>query len=119
MNLQEPDLEFEYLCGCLGEDIDFEEYPDPHLAAVLIKMFLREMPEPLLTLSAYSQVMALRGTYRASYIIDRQRNRGIYHPQNLEGRRLYRPERSEGDTSGQGVRRAVVPEISVCICFRT
>ena len=32
-------------------------------------------------------------------IIDRQRNRGIYCPQNLEGFGLYCPERSEGGTS--------------------
>ena len=52
------------VCCISGEDIDFTDSADPHLSAVLIKMFLRELPEPLLTFSAYSQVMGLRGTQR-------------------------------------------------------
>jgi len=42
-----------------GEEIEFEAHSDIHLAAVLVKTFLRELPEPLLTFSAYNQVMQL------------------------------------------------------------
>lgn len=41
-----------------GERVDLFESADPHMAAVLIKMFLRELPEPLLTFRAYSKVMS-------------------------------------------------------------
>ena len=34
---------------------------DPHLVAVLLKMFLRELPEPLLTYNAYGTVTQIRG----------------------------------------------------------
>ncbi len=47
--------------------------------------------------------MSVNGVHNLvrGYIIDRQRNQGIYRPQNFEGRGLYHPERSgEGDTSG-------------------
>ena len=45
----------------LGEKVEFREYSDVHLAAVLIKLFLRELPEPLLTFKAYDTITELRG----------------------------------------------------------
>jgi len=41
--------------------MDFEEYGDPHLAAVVMKLFLRELPEPVMTFDAYSRIIELRG----------------------------------------------------------
>ena len=49
----------------LGEDVDLLEYDDPHIPAVLIKMFLRELPEPLLTFEAYDRVVGIRGKVNA------------------------------------------------------
>jgi Rho GTPase-activating protein 1 len=43
-----------------GLPVDFLEYNDPHLAATTIKMFLRELPEPLLTFPLHSQISILR-----------------------------------------------------------
>ncbi|XP_041053901.1 rho GTPase-activating protein 1 [Carcharodon carcharias] len=40
-----------------GVPVDFETYNDVHLAAVMLKTFLRELPEPLLTYSLYNQVV--------------------------------------------------------------
>ena len=45
----------------LGDKVEFREYSDVHLAAVLIKLFLRELPEPLLTFEAYDTITELRG----------------------------------------------------------
>lgn len=36
--------------------MDFAAYADVHLPAVILKTFLRELPEPLLTFRAYGQV---------------------------------------------------------------
>lgn len=45
----------------LGVKVEFHEHGDIHLAAVLIKLFLRELPEPLLTFKAYDTITELRG----------------------------------------------------------
>lgn len=44
-----------------GEKVDFAEYGDPHLAAVVMKLFLRELPKPVMTLEAYQSILELRG----------------------------------------------------------
>lgn len=44
-----------------GEAVDLEEMGDCHLAAVLIKLLLRELPQPLLTFQAYSSIVEIRG----------------------------------------------------------
>ena len=44
-----------------GEVVDLVEYGDPHLAATLLKMFLRELPEPLLTFSTHTKLSSIRG----------------------------------------------------------
>ena len=44
----------------LGKEVDLFEYGDPHVAAVLIKLFLRDLPEPLLTFQAYSKIVGIR-----------------------------------------------------------
>lgn len=40
----------------LGKPVNFEQYSDVHVPAVILKTFLRELPEPLLTFRVYSQV---------------------------------------------------------------
>ncbi len=44
-----------------GEMVKLAELGDCHLPAVLIKLFLRELPEPLLTFKAYSSIVEIRG----------------------------------------------------------
>ena len=49
-------------CICFtGEPFNMAKYDDPHLAAVLLKMFLRELPEPLLTHEAFNDIMTVSG----------------------------------------------------------
>jgi Rho GTPase-activating protein 1 len=45
----------------LGENVQFVEEEDVHVAAVLLKKFLRELPEPLLTFKLYDEIMAVHG----------------------------------------------------------
>lgn len=40
----------------LGKPVNFEDFSDVHVPAVILKTFLRELPEPLLTFRVYSQV---------------------------------------------------------------
>ncbi|XP_067110832.1 rho GTPase-activating protein 8-like [Osmerus mordax] len=40
----------------LGKPVSFEEYGDVHVAAVILKTFLRELPEPLLTFPLYGSL---------------------------------------------------------------
>eukprot|EP01137_Pigoraptor_chileana_P017403 Opistho-2@75422 len=54
-----------------GEKVDLEECNDPHVVAGLFKLFLREMPEPLLTFSLFDVFVAAQSapdlTERARY----------------------------------------------------
>ncbi|KAE8281112.1 Rho GTPase-activating protein 8 Rho-type GTPase-activating protein 8 [Larimichthys crocea] len=43
----------------LGKPVNFDEYADVHVPAVILKTFLRELPEPLLTFRVYSQVQEI------------------------------------------------------------
>lgn len=40
-----------------GESVNFREMEDVHLAAVILKTFLRELPEPLLTYQLYNDII--------------------------------------------------------------
>lgn len=40
-----------------GEEVNFAEMEDVHLAAVILKTFLRELPEPLLTYQLYNDII--------------------------------------------------------------
>lgn len=42
-----------------GKPVNFEQYDDVHVPAVILKTFLRELPEPLLTFRVYNQVQEL------------------------------------------------------------
>lgn len=44
-----------------GEAIDFHKQNNPHLAAVLLKTFLRELAEPVMTFALYSDVLKTQG----------------------------------------------------------
>ncbi|CAH8609956.1 unnamed protein product [Heterobilharzia americana] len=44
-----------------GETVDLRDYDDPHLAAVLLKSFLRELTEPLLTFELYDEILGTGG----------------------------------------------------------
>ena len=41
--------------------MQFVEGDDVHVAAVLMKKFLRELPEPLLTFQVYDDIMRIKG----------------------------------------------------------
>lgn len=43
--------------------MDFDQYADVHVPAVILKTFLRELPEPLLTFRVYSQVQDILSEY--------------------------------------------------------
>ncbi|TSK13194.1 Rho GTPase-activating protein 8 [Bagarius yarrelli] len=42
-----------------GKPVSFEQYSDVHVPAVILKTFLRELPEPLLTFTLYNQIQDL------------------------------------------------------------
>ncbi|XP_015239421.1 PREDICTED: rho GTPase-activating protein 8 [Cyprinodon variegatus] len=42
-----------------GKPVNFDHYQDVHVPAVILKTFLRELPEPLLTYRVYGQVQEL------------------------------------------------------------
>ncbi|XP_030641436.1 rho GTPase-activating protein 8-like [Chanos chanos] len=42
-----------------GKPVSFEQYADIHVPAVILKTFLRELPEPLLTFALYDQILEL------------------------------------------------------------
>ncbi|KAM6131158.1 rho GTPase-activating protein 1 [Pterocles gutturalis] len=44
----------------MGVPVDFQQYEDVHLPAVILKTFLRELPEPLLTFGLYSHVVSFQ-----------------------------------------------------------
>lgn len=44
-----------------GKPVNFDLYGDPHVPAVVLKTFLRELPEPLLTFRVFGPVQELLG----------------------------------------------------------
>ncbi|XP_027622556.1 LOW QUALITY PROTEIN: rho GTPase-activating protein 8 [Tupaia chinensis] len=42
-----------------GKPVNFDDYGDIHVPAVTLKTFLRELPQPLLTFTAYEQILEL------------------------------------------------------------
>uniref|UniRef100_A0A670XUW1 Rho GTPase activating protein 8 n=1 Tax=Pseudonaja textilis TaxID=8673 RepID=A0A670XUW1_PSETE len=42
-----------------GKTVDFDEYGDIHIPGVILKAFLRELPEPLLTFPMYDQIIQI------------------------------------------------------------
>uniref|UniRef100_A0A8C5B7W2 Rho GTPase activating protein 8 n=1 Tax=Gadus morhua TaxID=8049 RepID=A0A8C5B7W2_GADMO len=44
-----------------GKPVSFQQHGDVHVPAVILKTFLRELPEPLLTFAPYQQVLDITG----------------------------------------------------------
>ncbi|KAF3814314.1 hypothetical protein GH733_017472 [Mirounga leonina] len=42
-----------------GRPVNFDDYGDFHIPAVILKTFLRELPQPLLTFRAYEQILGI------------------------------------------------------------
>ncbi|XP_027710073.1 rho GTPase-activating protein 8 isoform X2 [Vombatus ursinus] len=42
-----------------GKPVNFDDYGDIHIPAVILKTFLRELPQPLLTFEVYEQILAI------------------------------------------------------------
>ncbi|XP_011790189.1 PREDICTED: rho GTPase-activating protein 8 [Colobus angolensis palliatus] len=42
-----------------GKPVNFDDYGDIHIPAVILKTFLRELPQPLLTFQAYEQILGI------------------------------------------------------------
>jgi len=53
-----------------GQPVVFQHYGDVHLAACVLKTFLRDLNEPLLTYRLYSEVLGLSGTLKQHYQVD-------------------------------------------------
>lgn len=49
--------------------MNFDLYEDVHVAAVVLKTFLRELPEPLLTFRAYGRVQELLCKWRQHAVV--------------------------------------------------
>lgn len=47
------------LFGCLGETVNFAVEGDEHIPAVALKIFLRDLQEPLLTFDLYQPILRL------------------------------------------------------------
>lgn len=59
-----------------GKPVCFEDYGDIHVPAVILKTFLRELEEPILTFELYDEIMTFQGKclstmpmLRVSYVI--------------------------------------------------
>lgn len=52
-----------FFCFASGKPVNFEQYSDVHVPAVILKTFLRELPEPLLTFTLYNQIQDLTSEY--------------------------------------------------------
>uniref|UniRef100_A0A8C4U0H1 Rho GTPase activating protein 1 n=1 Tax=Falco tinnunculus TaxID=100819 RepID=A0A8C4U0H1_FALTI len=52
----------------MGVPVDFQQYEDVHLPAVILKTFLRELPEPLLTFGLYSHVVSVEEVNRVDVV---------------------------------------------------
>ncbi|NXN38863.1 RHG08 protein, partial [Rhinoptilus africanus] len=42
-----------------GKSVDFDDYHDIHVPAVILKTFLRELPQPLLTFDCYDHILGI------------------------------------------------------------
>lgn len=46
-----------------GEEVNFVLETDVHIAAVIIKTFLRELEEPLMTFELYDEIIQFQGVF--------------------------------------------------------
>ncbi|XP_028812083.1 rho GTPase-activating protein 1 [Denticeps clupeoides] len=59
-----------------GQEVNFYQLEDVHLAAVILKKFLRELPEPLLTYQLYNDVVNIHNVENTSQV---ERIRNMLH----------------------------------------
>lgn len=52
-----------------GKPVNFDLYEDVHVAAVVLKTFLRELPEPLFTFRAYGRIQELLCKWRQHAVV--------------------------------------------------
>ncbi|XP_063043988.1 rho GTPase-activating protein 1 isoform X1 [Engraulis encrasicolus] len=52
-----------------GEEVNFGEMEDVHLAAVILKTFLRELPEPLLTYQLYNDIINFQNVDKDAQVV--------------------------------------------------
>ena len=50
-----------YILHLPGETVDFSNYTDTNIVTGVLKQFLRELPQPVITFDAYSQIMKATG----------------------------------------------------------
>ena len=55
-------LHFDRSIASSGQPISFEQYGDIHLAACVLKTFLRDLSEPLMTYRLYPELLGLSGS---------------------------------------------------------
>ncbi|CAF0938787.1 unnamed protein product [Rotaria sordida] len=53
-----------------GEPVVFQQYSDVHLAACILKTFLRDLTEPLMTYRLYPELLGLSGTLKRHNQVD-------------------------------------------------
>ncbi len=46
-----------------GETVDFAELVDVHIPALILKTFFRELPEPILTVELYDEMLRVHGKF--------------------------------------------------------
>lgn len=56
-----------YSCDFAGKAVNFDEYGDPHIPAGILKTFLRELPDPLLTFESYQPILRITSEFTATY----------------------------------------------------
>lgn len=49
------------VCAFAGKPVCFDDYGDIHVPAVILKTFLRELEEPILTFELYDEIMTFQG----------------------------------------------------------
>ncbi|GAB0177257.1 rho GTPase-activating protein 8 [Grus japonensis] len=47
-----------------GKSVNFDDYHDIHIPAVILKTFLRELPQPLLTFECYDHILGITSTVK-------------------------------------------------------
>lgn len=47
----------------LGDDVNYAECQDPHLVATLLKTYLRELPDPLMTFALYPRFVEAASSF--------------------------------------------------------
>lgn len=57
------------MCVFPGKPVCFDDYGDIHVPAVILKTFLRELEEPILTFELYDEIMTFQGIDGTQFIL--------------------------------------------------